>query len=166
MKPVRIALTGYARTGKDSVANVLKSLFNLESASIGNLAKRELDDLCVKHFGFSAFTEDNLQKSKIRQLLIEWVEANEDRLIEQFHALCHHRVVNARIVSIKQMRAWKEIGGVIICVERQGITAANSHEHLNLLACKTLGLIDNTYNNDSDGLNPRKIADFFARYVE
>ncbi len=168
MKPVRIALTGYARTGKDSIAYVLKSLFGLEPVSIGNLAKRELDNLCIRYFGFSAFTENDEQKTKIRKILIEWIEAHEERLIHELGSSLgpHQRVINPRIVSPKQMRAWKEIGGVVVCIKRPEIGPANAHENLNLATCTHLGLIDSVYVNGVDGLRPRNIAEHFARYIE
>lgn len=76
-KKLVIGISGYARSGKDTLANILKSSFteNKIKAKIFSFAfalKNDIDSFCLSKIGISAFTEDTDQKSKIRPMLISY----------------------------------------------------------------------------------------------
>ena len=76
-KKTVIGISGYARSGKDTLANILKSSFaeNKIKAKIFSFAfalKNDIDSFCLSKIGISAFTEDTDQKSKIRPMLISY----------------------------------------------------------------------------------------------
>jgi len=76
-KKLVIGISGYARSGKDTLANILKSSFteNKMKAKIFSFAfalKNDIDSFCLSKIGISAFTEDTDQKSKIRPMLISY----------------------------------------------------------------------------------------------
>ena len=76
-KKTVIGISGYARSGKDTLANILKSSFteNKIKAKIFSFAfalKNDIDSFCLSKIGISAFTEDTYQKSKIRPMLISY----------------------------------------------------------------------------------------------
>ena len=76
-KKIVIGISGYARSGKDTLASILKSSFteNKIKAKIFSFAfalKNDIDSFCLSKIGISAFTEDTDQKSKIRPMLISY----------------------------------------------------------------------------------------------
>lgn len=76
-KKLVIGISGYARSGKDTLANILKSSFteNKIKTKIFSFAfalKNDIDSFCLSKIGISAFTEDTDQKSKIRPMLISY----------------------------------------------------------------------------------------------
>jgi hypothetical protein len=80
MEPLFIGISGVARSGKDTLARLLKS--ELESLGkecvIVNLAKplkSELDDFCYSNFVISAFTDNTDDKKVIRDLLVGYGSA-------------------------------------------------------------------------------------------
>ena len=76
-KKIVIGISGYARSGKDTLANILKSFFTEKKikAKIFSFAfalKNDIDSFCLSKIGISAFTEDTDLKSKIRPMLISY----------------------------------------------------------------------------------------------
>jgi len=74
---ILLGLCGVARSGKDTFFNVTKEVLsernvNCFKHSFAFSLKTELDDLCKKQLGFSAFTEDKHQKELIRDVLSAW----------------------------------------------------------------------------------------------
>ena len=74
---IRIALHGYARTGKDSAGKVLMQLCpQMKRVAFGDLIKEDLRSLVETHLGIDPFTEDDNQKRVIRDVLVAWGYAN------------------------------------------------------------------------------------------
>jgi hypothetical protein len=76
-KKLVIGISGYARSGKDTLAGILKSSFteNKIKAKIFSFAfalKNDIDNFCLSKIGISAFTEDTDLKSRIRPMLISY----------------------------------------------------------------------------------------------
>jgi hypothetical protein len=76
-KKVVIGISGYARSGKDTLANILKSSFieNNVSTKIFSFAyalKNDINDFCLSKIGISSFSEVTELKSKIRPILIAY----------------------------------------------------------------------------------------------
>ena len=76
-KKTVIGISGYARSGKDTLANILRSSFlenkiNTKIFSFAFALKNDIDDFCLSKIGVSAFTEDTSLKSKIRPMLISY----------------------------------------------------------------------------------------------
>jgi len=76
-KKLVIGISGYARSGKDTLAGILKSSFaeNKIKAKIFSFAfalKDDIDNFCLSKIGISAFTEDTDLKSRIRPMLISY----------------------------------------------------------------------------------------------
>jgi hypothetical protein len=76
-KKIVIGISGYARSGKDTLANILKSSFienkiNTKIFSFAFALKSDIDNFCLSKIGISAFSEDTSLKSKIRPILISY----------------------------------------------------------------------------------------------
>ena len=76
-KKIVIGISGYARSGKDTLAGILKSSFseNKIETKIFSFAfslKNDIDEFCRSKIGISAFSEDTSLKSKIRPMLIAY----------------------------------------------------------------------------------------------
>ena len=76
-KKIVIGISGYARSGKDTLAGILKSSFienkiNTKIFSFAFALKNDIDDFCLSKIGISAFSEDTDLKSKIRPMLIAY----------------------------------------------------------------------------------------------
>lgn len=125
--PDRIAFVGYARAGKDEAAKALYPLGYARS-NFGDLIKSELDDLVKRHFRFSAFTEIDQQKQRIRATLQAWGDDNYDRLLGLYFSHLPKRVVNTRLVRVAEAKRWVEEGGVLVRVTRPGISPATEWE--------------------------------------
>ena len=70
-----IGISGLARSGKDTLFELLSSKLNKEKVSSKRLAfadelKEECDDFLRSNIGISAFTEDNSEKEIIRPFLV------------------------------------------------------------------------------------------------
>lgn len=76
-KKIVVGISGYARSGKDTLASILKSSFaekkiKAKKFSFAFALKNDIDNFCLSKIGISAFTEDTDQKSKIRPMLISY----------------------------------------------------------------------------------------------
>ena len=74
-----IGITGVARAGKDTLAKIIKSIFDPEDGvqivSLAYETKRDLDDLIKLRFGFSAFTEKTEEKTLIRPIILAYANS-------------------------------------------------------------------------------------------
>jgi hypothetical protein len=139
---MRIALIGYARTGKDEVGKILVNRFGLTRVAFGDLIKADLDSLVRKHLGFSAFTEDDAQKNQIRGVLVHWGYANFASLERRLYETLPVNAVNTRIVRLAECHRWRKAGGVIWWVRRPGKGPAEPKEAEELKAVEAAGLIE------------------------
>ncbi len=143
----RIALTGYGRSGKDTLAAELMAL-GYERTSFGDIIKRQLDEVCRKHMGFSAFTEVDEEKEKIRKWLLEWGYSNEDNIIREMFDTLPERAVNNRLLREREARLWRDAGGIIVEVTRSDYPPKEPSEEAALRQLRELVLIDLTVVND------------------
>lgn len=141
-----VAFAGYARSGKDEAA---KALINCgyTRVAFGDIIKSQVAELVQRHLGFSAFTEDNAQKQKIRPILEQWGEVNYDGVMAEFFGHLPERAVNTRLSRAREGVAWRERGGIIIHITRPGVKAATDWERSRLEELYDHGLIDETIEN-------------------
>ncbi len=148
MRPCRIALHGYARTGKDTFGLMLMRLLDLKRVALGDIIKRQLDPIVKIHLGFSAFTQDDKQKTQIRPTLVEWGYANYDNILREFMEDVPARAVSTRIFRLEECLAWRQAGGIIVELKRLGIAPAETKEAMELERCRVAGFIDLTIDNN------------------
>ncbi len=146
-----IGLTGYARSGKDTVASILQ-LYGFVKVSMGDLIKASADPVLREYLGISAFTQDPAEKEIIRQFLVWHGYHRYDYFFDKLKEACrgHSHLVNTRVFDIREAEWWVSEGGVIIEVRRPGITPAEPAEERNLKRLWDRGLIYGVINNDSD----------------
>lgn len=140
-----IGITGYARSGKDTIFQRSKVFLEKEGIKCSRIAfadalKEELDDLLLKNLNISAFTEKDEEKELIRPLLVTygtelrrklnpncWIERVQDRIKD---LLDEGEYVFITDVRFENEAHWiKYNGGFILHVERLGIKPANHEEH-------------------------------------
>lgn len=116
---MRIGLLGYRRVGKDAVTRSLVSRHGYLRRSVGDFIKKDLDHLVRAHFGFTAFTERDEEKEKIRPLLEAWGAVNTGGILQRFYdTLPKERVVNGRVQLIHEAERWVDAGGVFLVITR------------------------------------------------
>lgn len=72
-----IGISGFARSGKDTLAKTLKSLLEERGHTVGLFSfasslKSDIDNFCIEKFNISAFCESSELKAKIRPMLIAY----------------------------------------------------------------------------------------------
>jgi hypothetical protein len=72
-----IGISGYARSGKDTLASIIRdslrsSGIRTKVFSFAHSLKSDIDDFCKSKIGISSFTEVTEEKSKIRPILIAY----------------------------------------------------------------------------------------------
>lgn len=77
MKKTIIGISGFARSGKDTLAKHIKKQlqnqgFSVSLFSFARALKQDIDEFCSSRFGISSFCEDSSQKEKIRPMLIAY----------------------------------------------------------------------------------------------
>lgn len=142
-----IAFAGYAREGKDAAAQRLIA-DGWERCAFGDIIKWQMDPLINHHLGFSAFTEDDAQKKKIRPILEQWGEVNYDGVMREFFATLPARAVNTRLVRLREAKEWMRRGGIILRIRRPGIEPATDWERDRLQELYDAGLIHDTLLNE------------------
>lgn len=143
----RIAFVGFGNVGKDEAAKALYLLL-FHKCAFGDIIKRQIDPLVQKYFGFSAFTENDGEKARIRPILEQWGEVNYDAITEEFFRNLPERAVNTRLVRVREARQWKDRGGIIVEIQRPGVGPATDWERDRLDELCAAGLIDYTIEND------------------
>ena len=139
-----IAIAGNARSGKDSLCESLRILYEIRKKKVTRIAfaddlKEEVDEFLKSSLGISAFTQDNDEKNIIRPFLVWW-GTEFRRSLDEDHwvKLAEKKLDRDGINIITDLRypneaAWvKKNGGSIIYLERftsSGVIApANSYE--------------------------------------
>ncbi len=80
-----IGISGIARSGKDTLAKSFKRIIeqklelDVEIISLANQLKEDLDDLIIKNFGFSAFSDNTKEKNLIRPILVSYGECMKEK---------------------------------------------------------------------------------------
>lgn len=82
-KKIVIGISGYARSGKDTLSSIIKD--NLISKGISTKIfsfafslKSDIDSFCKSKIGISSFSEDTILKSKIRPILIAYGQVQRE----------------------------------------------------------------------------------------
>jgi hypothetical protein len=148
--PRKIGLTGPGQCGKSTVATAL-SIHGWAEISMGNQIKRELDGLIQGTFGFSAFTESKYEKPRIRGVMEAWGYANYERHLKWLidNSIRLGQCVNSRVFDAPEAEQWKEIGGVIVEVQREGINSETEVARMALRRVRGDG-VDITIQNNTD----------------
>ena len=158
----RIALHGYAGVGKDVVVG--EHLIKKRRA-FGDIIKADLDEEIRAIYGFSAFTEDRSQKALIRDQLVKYGYDHSESIERRFFEALPERCVNTRILRPRECKLWKEAGGVIILVTREGYKAAEPKEEEEVLACWHAGLISYVLANNGTPEECRIKLDYFMTRI-
>ncbi len=74
-KGIVIGIAGNSTAGKNTLANILTSIFEKdgiesEQFALASFLKADINQFCQKHYGISAYTKDLNQKSIIRPLMV------------------------------------------------------------------------------------------------
>ena len=141
-----IAFAGYARCGKDTACDALVP-HGYKRVAFGDLIKRQVDQLCQNHLGFSSFTQDDHEKKQIRPLLELWGDVNYDAITDEFFETLPEKAVNGRIVRLREAYKWKERGGHIVMIVRPEVAPATEWEAARLAELQNAGVIDMTILN-------------------
>jgi hypothetical protein len=143
-----IAFTGFARCGKDEAAQILIAQ-GFNRVCFGDLIKAQLDPVMQKHLGFSAFTSDPVQKSRIRPVLEYWGDANWDNIFNEFFAALTPPAVNTRLCRVREAEEWVERGGIIVNVVRPGVVAETPWAEKMFWEMQNSGLLHSCVVNNS-----------------
>lgn len=148
--PRIICLIGAKRTGKDTVGRLLVERHGFHRIATGDVIKEDLDLAIRARFGFSAFTEVDAEKDRIRKVLLEWGAAAErsiiPRLINYAQGLASP-VVNTRVCRFEEAQQWAEAGAELWLITRR-------HHHPELAeigmvgACMQRGWVKKHIHND------------------
>lgn len=141
-----IAFTGYARSGKDEAARPLIAA-GYKRVAFGDIIKRQLDDIIKQHLGFSAFTEVDAEKKRIRRTLESWGEDNYERIFFEFFDTLPTPSVNTRLCRATEAREWRSRGGIVVEVRRPGVFAETDRAAAWVEELRNERLIDLTLNN-------------------
>lgn len=123
----RVAFCGFARVGKDEAGKALIAK-GYERVCFGDLIKGDLTELIREHLGFSAFTQVDAEKQRIRALLELWGDINYDNIFRRFFSVLPEYAVNTRLVRTREAREWLSRGGVLIWVHRPGVGPCTNWE--------------------------------------
>ena len=121
-----IALTGYARAGKDEAAKPLIDA-GWARRCFGDVIKRQIDPIVREYLNFSAFTENDGQKQQIRPILEQWGEVNYDGIMLEFFESLPPRCVNTRLCRVREAREWRKRGGIVVEVRRMTNEIGRAH---------------------------------------
>ncbi|NVM34339.1 MAG: hypothetical protein HWN81_02010 [Candidatus Lokiarchaeota archaeon] len=138
-----IGICGNARSGKDTLANNIVEILKEQGIkskvlSFANELKESVNGFLIEKTGISAFTEDEEQKKLIRPFLVCWGtdimrSINDNIWIEKLNNnLCSDCVNIITDVRFENEINWiKEMGGLSIFIERDGVNPANKYEEEN-----------------------------------
>ncbi len=136
-----IAFAGYARAGKDTACDLLVAEFGYTKTAFGTVMKRQIDPFVRQFLGFSAFTEDDAQKQKIRALLECWGDTFYEAITKEFFDTLPDKAANARIVREPEAREWVARGGIIVELQRPFAKPSTDWERDRLEELRNTGLI-------------------------
>lgn len=137
-----IAVGGYSRTGKDSLAELLHKLLKQElnefthTRKFADSVKMELRERCMEEYGIDSFTEYSDEKEIIRPLMTELGcgrrEENPDYWI---NTLMDNINITHGTVVVCDVRFQNELeylrnnyGSIVVLLNREGFGARNKEE--------------------------------------
>lgn len=135
----KIAFVGYSRAGKTECA---KCLDTHKLYSFGDVIKTHLNEFVWQRFGFSAFTEIDSQKSKIRPLLETYGDCNYDVVFNEYFMNLPEKCVNGRLVRVREAEEWRLRGGRIYEIVKPYTYAATKWEEEYLAELRRARVID------------------------
>jgi len=148
-QPYRVALLGYARTGKDTVGKILINNEGYNRVAIGDHIKSQLDPVIQAYLGHSAFTEDDELKENVRPTYVEWGFSNYDNILAEFMEDIPKRAVNTRLYRFKEALKWKGLeGSELWLVKRPGHGPREPKVKEELDQIIDAGMVDRIINND------------------
>jgi hypothetical protein len=182
-----IGITGYARTGKDTLANGLKMILKNENIGCKKLSfawalKKDLDYFLVSKTGISAFTEDKNQKELIRPLMVTYGSDIMRKIDPDYWIKCVRREIDEKhrnkIIIIPDVRfenesKWiKSEGGKIILLRREIngilIPPANDYEKENSGKAEQYADSDYTWNSEDlknlNGISENLLTELFGDF--
>ncbi len=135
----RIALTGYSGSGKSTAGKFFIEQGYTRSAP-GDIIKAQTDLFIQQHLGFSAFTEDAVNKKKIRQFLEGWGVANYENIFKAYFASMPEKCVNTRLLDVRQAEDWKKLtdGEIWEIVAFKGPVTAYEQDSVQTLRSRNL----------------------------
>lgn len=113
----KVGFVGVAGAGKDEAGKVLLGL-DYQRHNLGDLIKRDLDPIVQKRRGFSAFTENRVEKERFRSSL-EYV-GNDfyDSYMAEYWLTAPKRMFSTRVQRAKEGQMWRERDHPLILVKR------------------------------------------------
>jgi len=145
----RVALLGYARTGKDTVGIMLIEQQGFDRVAVGDYIKSQLDPVIQAHLGHSAFTEDDELKENIRETLVHFGYANYENILDEFMEHIPKKAVNTRLYRFKEAIKWKGLkGSELWLISRPGYGPKEPKVKEELDQIIDAGMIDRVIHND------------------
>ena len=140
-----IGITGLARNGKDTLANLIQELaknneLNTNRLSFAGELKESLNPLVQENLNFSSFTEKNDEKELIRPLLVCFGtqimrKVNQDHWISKLKSkICNKSINIITDVRFPNECKWiqDDLNGYVIHISRLGyLTPPNEDERIN-----------------------------------
>lgn len=142
-----IAFTGYGGAGKDEAAKPLIEA-GYSRGCFGDIIKGQVDPLIRKYFGFSAFTEDRAQKTRIRRTLESWGEDNYDSIFKSFFDTLPAKCVNTRLCRLREAEEWVTRGGIVVEIRRPGVIPETEWAQTQMTALRQANVIHDVIEND------------------
>lgn len=144
----RVALLGYARTGKDTVGRMLIDE-GYDRVAIGDIIKSQLNPVISAHLDHNAFTEDDGLKENVRPTYVEWGYSNYQNILDEFMDFIPELAVNTRLYRFKEALKWKSLeNSELWLVNRPGYGPKEPKVKEELDMIVDAGLVDRTINND------------------
>lgn len=144
-----LAITGFARSGKNTLAKEIKEEiknsfpdYKVEEFSFAYCLRQELYDFIFDNFGISAFTENDNEKKIVRSILIGYgnarrIESGGTYWVERLNKIIENSDANIGIITDlrfdeyeKDELSWlKDCGGINIHLKRySGINGKRKYE--------------------------------------
>lgn len=122
-----VAFTGYAGVGKDLAARPLIDTLDFRRVAMGDIIKEQLGMLLLKQLGIDLDTCSRTEKDRVRPLLELWGDLNYRNVLTEFmrdidhHLRMRRNLVNTRLCRLDEARAWRQRGGVIVYIHKEGL---------------------------------------------
>ena len=139
-----IGICGYANSGKDFLCEVLGNEYNVYKRSLADSLKREVRDYCIIKYGIDPTCCSRAEKEVIRPFLVEYgllkrsqnecyfTTALDNYLSESKNLPYFDFLIVPDIRYSNEVNWLKRKNGILISVTRNGISAPNEEERLNL----------------------------------